>query len=384
MPRAIVHVDMDAFFASVEQRDQPALQHQPVLVGRVHRGVVATCSYEARRFGIHSAMPMATALRRCPHAIVVAPRFAAYQQASRGVFAIFARYTPLVEALSIDEAFLDVTGSQQLWGSGESIARRVLTDISRELQLPASAGVAPNKFVAKLASDWHKPAGLTVVAAEEVAARLAPLPIERLLGVGEKGAAAMRAAGLRTFACVRAAPDTLLQRLSGRAAASLRHYAWGRDERPVVAEHVAKSVGSEHTFDDDVLQAEALRGPLWHHALKVASRLSAHGQYATEVHLKLKDTRFRLHTRQAQLVEGSALPDTLFALAWQLLCKAPLPAGGVRLVGLSAGGLQAGAPAPTLFVDPAQEKQKRAEQARLRIEARFGHGRLTRASALDP
>src|SRR5580698_11007059 len=232
--RTILHVDMDAFYASVEQRDDPALRGKPVIVGgRSRRGVVLAASYEVRPSGVRSAMPMAEALRRAPDAIVVPPRRDAYAEASEQAFAIFRRYTPLVEPLSLDEAFLDVTGSRAIFGDGEAIASAIKRDVRQELRLTASAGVAPCKFAAKIASDLRKPDGLVVVPSGEVAAFLAPLPVERMWGIGPKTAPKMHAMGYRTIGDLARADESALERLLGSWGTEVGRLARGEDARDV-------------------------------------------------------------------------------------------------------------------------------------------------------
>ena len=382
MLRSIVHVDMDAFFASVEQRDNPALRGRPVLVGRVHRGVVCAASYEARPSGARSAMPMVEALRRCPDAVVVAPRFAAYQAASAAVFAIFRRYTPLVEGLSLDEAFLDVTGSQRLFGDGATIAAAVQQQIANELHLPASAGVAPCKFVAKLASDYRKPRGLQVVAPEGVRAFLAPLAVGRMLGVGPKQEAVFHRLGLTTMGALQAADPAHLERHLGRHGLHLQALARGIDARPVVADAAAKSIGAEATLEHDVADVEALRHALLGHALGVAGRLHRSGTLAGGVQVKLKDRAFRLQTRQAQLASPSRDPDVLYTAASALLERFALEGRRFRLVGLTAHDLHRGEVARSLFAPPKQAERAALEEVRAAVARRFGAHKLTRASLL--
>src|SRR5690606_17777249 len=247
--RKILHVDMDAFFASVEQRDDPRLRGKPVVVGGAsRRGVVAAASYEAREFGVRSAMPMAEALRRCPRLIVVPPRGDRYGEVSARVFDVFHAYTPLVEGLSIDEAFLDVTASRSLFGDGPTIARRIKQDVLDATGLTCSAGVAPCKFVAKIASDMEKPNGLTVVAGD-VAAFLAPLPIERMWGIGPKTAPTLRRLGYATLGDLARADPAALERALGSWGPEVRELARGNDPRDVVPDREAKSIGAECTYD---------------------------------------------------------------------------------------------------------------------------------------
>ena len=381
--RQILHVDMDAFFAAVEQRDNPRLRGRPTLVGRLHRGVVAAASYEARAFGIHSAMPMSQALRRCPSAQVVAPRRAAYVAASRAVFAIFAQYTPLVEGLSLDEAFLDVTGSQALCGSGADIARAIQAEILAKLELTAAAGVAPCKFVAKLASDWRKPGGLTEVAPAQVRAFLAPLPVGRMWGIGAVHAARLREHGVHTLGDLAACEVGRLRPLLGRWAGTARALARGEDDRPVVSMQTAEGMSCETTFASDHQTTATLQPVLLGQALELASRLRALPAGAHLVRVKLKFDDFSQQTRQRVLVEATDDPDGLYAAARTLLGRFVWGGRRVRLCGLGVGQLDPGAPVPGLFVDPLAHRRSAIETARSAIAARFGSRALTRASLVE-
>jgi DNA polymerase-4 len=382
--RAILHVDMDAFFASVEQLDDPSLRGRPLVVGaRSPRGVVAAASYEARPFGVRSAMPMMEALRRCPQAVVVPPRIARYAEVSRHVFAVFRRYTPLVEGLSLDEAFLDVTGSRALFGDGATIAARIRADIRAELGLTASAGVAPSKFVAKIASDVNKPDGLTIVPPEDVAAFLRPLPVERMWGVGPKAAERLRAAGLSTMGALADADEAMLGRLLGRWGATVRALAQGIDERPVVVDAPAKSIGAEQTFERDLRTKEELLGPLLAQSARVAARLTSAGKWASVVTVKLKDRNHAIRTRQLVLPRAVADTDAIFAAVKQLLERFPDVGRGIRLTGVSVSELRDGPPDGTLFPDPREAKRERVEQVTAALRARFGAKGLSRARLLD-
>ncbi|MGB6605069.1 MAG: DNA polymerase IV, partial [Steroidobacteraceae bacterium] len=260
MSRAVLHVDMDAFYASVEQHDDPSIAGQPVIVGwSGGRGVVAAASYEVRPFGVRSAMPMRTALRLCPHAVCVRPRMQRYQQVSRVVFGVFLEVTPLVQGLSLDEAFLDVTASQQLLGGAVEIARRVKNRIRELTGLTASVGVAPNKLVAKIASDLGKPDGLTVVEPSQVNAVLDPLSVRRLPGLGRKTGARVEAAGIRTLGELRSAPDAVLWPLFGRYSPWVRERASGVDDRPVEPDLEEKSLSAEDTFEEDIGEPRVLQ-----------------------------------------------------------------------------------------------------------------------------
>ncbi len=306
-PRSVLHVDMDAFYASVEQRDDPELRGKPVLVGgRSRRGVVMAASYEARVFGARSAMPMGEALRRVPHAVVVTPRMDRYAQASDGVFAVFRRYTPLVEPLSLDEAFLDVTASTSLFGDGAAIARAIKDDIRDGLELTASAGVAPCKFVAKVASDLRKPDGLVVVRPGEERAFLAPLPVERMWGVGPKTAPKMRALGYATLGDLARTDEDALRRAFGSWGASMARLARGEDDRHVIPDRLAKSIGAEQTYEEDLVGADAVSASLLEHSARVARRLVRADMSARTVTVKVKYADFTLVSRQLTLPRGGA------------------------------------------------------------------------------
>lgn len=384
MARQILHVDMDAFYASVEQRDDPSLRGQPVLVGgRSRRGVVLAASYEARPSGARSAMPMGEALRRCPRAIVVPPRMDRYAEVSAEVFGIFRRYTPLVEGLSIDEAFLDVTASRALFGDGEAIARRIKAEIRAELGLNASAGVAPCKFAAKIASDLDKPNGLVLVP-DDVAAFLAPLGVERMWGIGPKTAPRLREAGLATIGDLAAADPEKLAALLGHAgAAHVRPLAQGVDAREVDPERSAISVGAEETFEHDLGDRRAQEVRLLDLAGRVSRRLLRAGLVGRGITLKVKYASFKLVSRALQLPDAVADVGSLHRAALHLLDRAP--PGRVRLLGLSVGALAPAPTAPTLSLFAAEdtERKRRLEQVVLAVADRFGDRGLTRAALLE-
>ena len=311
-PRTILHVDLDAFFAAVEQRDRPELRGKPVVVGGGgpnQRGVVSAASYEARTFGIHSAMPLREAGRRCPDAIFLPVDGRKYLHVSREVMAILRRYTPLVEPISIDEAFLDVTGSRELFGDGPTIARAIKDTVREEVQLTISVGVATTKLVAKIASDLEKPDGLVVVPPGDEAAFMAPLDIGRLWGVGEKTATALREYGVRTMGDLAALPMDLLERRFGKHGSTLADRARGVDADRVVGEgEAAKSVGHEHTFDVDTSDREMIERTLLAMADGVSGRLRASGVRASTVTVKIRDSSFRTITRQ-RTPPGTDRPD---------------------------------------------------------------------------
>jgi DNA polymerase-4 len=380
--RTILHVDMDAFYASVEQRDDPSLRGRPLIVGgRSRRGVVLAASYEVRPFGVRSAMPMAEALRRAPHAVVVPPRRDAYARASEEAFAIFQRYTPLVEPLSLDEAFLDVTGSRALFGDGETIARAIKDAVKSELSLTASAGVAPSKFVAKIASDLRKPDGLVVVREEEVEAFLHPLPIERMWGVGPKTAPKMREAGILTLGDLAAARGDKLERLFGSWGPHAGRLARGDDDRDVVPDGVAKSIGAEETYEEDLVGAEAIGPTLLEHAQRVARRLLRADLRARTVTVKIKYADFSLRSRSVTLPEAVQDTSAIHGAALECLARVPLEQRRVRLTGVSVSGIEGGAPEPALFKDAAAEKRRAVEAVAARIAERFqDEGAVTRAT----
>ena len=383
--RQILHIDMDAFFASVEQLDNPSLRGLPVLVGgAARRGVVAAASYEARPFGARSAMPMAEALRRCPQAIVVPPRHDRYAAVSAEVFAIFHRYTPLVEGLSLDEAFLDVTESFDLFGDGETIARSIKASIREELGLAASAGVAPCKFAAKIASDLEKPDALVVVPQGGVPAFLAPLPIERMWGVGPKSAPRMRDAGLMTLGDLAEAPLDRLTALLGRAGAlHVQTLARGLDPRPVVPGREAESIGAEETFERDLETRREMELRLLALAGRVARRLMKAELAARTVTLKVKYADFTLRTRALTLPDPIADTASLFDAVRALLDR--VPPGPVRLLGISASSLAAAGASPRLplFEGAAPERRRRLEEVVLKAADRYGGDVLKRASLLE-
>ena len=380
--RTVIHFDMDAFFASVEQLDNPNLRGKPVLVGaRSRRGVVTAASYEARPTGVGSAMSMVEALRRCPEAIVVPPRRARYSELSSRVFEVFHRYTPLVEGLSVDEAFLDVTGSQALFGDGPEIARRIKQDVSSEIGLTGSAGVAPNKFVAKIASDMDKPDGLTVVPHDGGAEFLAPLPLERMWRVGPKARVKLRAAGLQTIGDLARADVRTLEHLLGSWGPVARDLARGLDERPVVVGSPPKSLGSETTFEHDLTTAEALLKPILRQSMQVADRLVNKGLWAQVVTLKIKYGDHRIRTRQARLSRGVADTDAIFEVAGDLLTRFDALDTGVRLTGVSVSSLTKH-PDAELFPDEERARRERLAATTRALRERFGAAGVTRASLI--
>jgi DNA polymerase-4 len=379
MAPAIIHLDMDAFYASVEQRDDPTLAGKPVIVGgHPKRGVVLAASYEVRPFGVRSAMPMAVALRKAPQAIVVPPRMEAYESASADVFAILSSVTPLIEPLSLDEAFLDVTASAQLFGSAVAIASSLRARIASEVHLPASAGIAEVKFAAKIASDLAKPNGQQEVPAGQTRAFIAPLPVARLWGVGRKTEACLLELGFRLIGDIAAAdPDWLARHVSGGR--DLWELAQGIDPRPVVPDREAKSIGAEDTFEDDLAGIDALSPHLHAQALRVGRRLRWAHRKAGVVQLKLKLADFTLLTRQHTLLQPTDDGQTLYRAAMVLLQSERLTAK-VRLTGISAQSLSAGEQL-SLF---GRDRRVGVLNATLdRIAAKFGDGAVTTADVVN-
>ena len=382
--RAILHIDMDAFYASVEERDRPELRGKPLIVGGTGgRGVVAAASYAVRRFGVHSAMPMREALRRCPEAVVVHPRMARYQEISQQVFAIFHEFTPLVEGLSLDEAFLDVTASQQLLGGPELIGAEIRRRIAKQTGLTASVGVAPNKLLAKIASDLNKPDGMCRIDAGNLREILDPLPIHKLFGVGRKTLPTVLEAGIRTFGDARAATDEVLWRAFGKHGKAMRDRASGLDDRPVEPDREEKSISAEETYDTDIRAASELQAQLVHLADRTASRLRAQKLLAGRVSVKIRRADFTTYTRQRSL-EPPTQDTAIVSAAAQALLRAWLasqPRAAVRLLGVGVSDLQS-LRQSDLFSDPLPDAGSRLDSAVDGIRDRFGAGLLTRASHL--
>jgi len=375
-PAAIIHLDMDAFFASVEQRDFPELRGKPVIVGgHPQRGVVLAASYEVRPFGVHSAMPMVVAMRRAPTAIVVPPRMKAYEEASDAIFAILTTVTPLIEPLSLDEAFLDVTESFKLFGPPSQIATNLRARVAAEVGLPSSAGIASVKFVAKIASDLAKPNGQKEIAHGEARAFLAPLPVGRLWGVGPKTEAALAKLGLRTVGQIAAAqPDWLDRHISGGR--DLWELACGIDPRHVVPDREAKSIGAEDTFEADVAGTAALLPHLHSQALRVGRRLRQAGRRTSVVQLKLKLADFTLLTRQTTLGEPTDDGQAIYRAASALLVAERLRQK-VRLTGVSAQSLVVEGGQLALF--DSDRRTGRLNTILDRIHDKFGSSAVTTA-----
>lgn len=389
--RKILHVDMDAFYASVEQRDRPELRGKPVVVGGDVRGVVAAASYEARKFGIRSAMPMREAERRCPDLIRIPVRMSWYKAVSEEVFAIFRDVTPLVEGLSLDEAFLDVTDSLSLFGTAENIAATIKARILSRCGLTASVGVAPNKLLAKIASDLDKPDGLVVVDESNVHSILEPLPVEVIPGIGPTTKARLNTAGIITIADLKAAPDQVLEPVFGRYTRRTRERAAGVDDRPVLSSRQEKSISAEETFQRDLTDRREMQRELMQLCERTATRLRSRALVAGTVQLKIRQADFTTFTRQQALKPPGNATDTLFGIARRLLDDwlSDSPGSRVRLLGLGGSELSP-AIQGDLFVSDGGNRMNRGrpgsqvDRAVDEIRVRFGGGSLGRARGLDP
>ena len=383
MTRAVLHVDMDAFYASVEQHDDPSLAGKPLIVGwEGARGVVAAASYEVRRYGVHSAMPMRTALRLCPQAICLRPRMSRYQEVSRLLFGVFREVTPLVEGLSLDEAFLDVTASAHLPGGAVEIARAIKARIAALTGLTASVGVGPNKLVAKIASDLMKPDGLTIVDVARVHAVLDPLPVRRLPGLGRKTGARVEAAGIHTLGELRSAPDAVLWPLFGRYTALTRERASGIDERPVLPEVEEKSLSAEDTFEHDIGTPSILQRQLARLADLAASRLRARGLQTSCIGVKIRRGDFATFTRQRAVAPPTCEARAVSGVAAELLARwlAANRGAKLRLLGVVLTELT---PASQLGLFEETRRAGRLDAALDEARARFGSRALRRGNTIE-
>jgi DNA polymerase-4 len=339
-PKQIIHLDMDAFYPSVEALDNPELRGKPVIVGgSKERGVVSSASYEARKFGVHSAQPMATAMQLCPNGIVVPVRMARYQEVSEQVFEIFHIFTPLVEPLSIDEAFLDVTGSSRLFGSPIEIAKKIKQKIVEKTGLTISAGVATSKFVAKVASDMEKPDGLTIVARDKVREFLDPLPIKKMWGAGKVTQKALARIGIHTFKDLRLASVEVLEKEFGKHGRHMHQLSLGIDPRDVVTLHDIKSIGHEDTYSKDILDLEPAKRELLSLANRVARRMRRKGLEGKTITLKVKYSDFKLITRSVTLHHYTNDSADMFSNVCSLLEKTAVGKRPVRLLGISLSNL---------------------------------------------
>jgi DNA polymerase-4 len=380
----ILHIDMDAFYASVEVKDDPSLQDKPVLVGGSpeQRGVVAACSYKARQFGIHSAMPMSQALRLCPDAIVLPVRMPRYVELSKQIHQVFHNYTPDVEPISIDEAFLDVTGCIQLFGSAEIIGRKIKTDIKEQTDLTASVGLAPNKFLAKLASDLDKPDGFVIITEENKQQILDPLPVSKIWGIGKVTNKELQKHGIQTIEQLRTAPKYKLSMVFKNQVDDILKLAQGIDNRKVVPHTEAKSISCEETFATDIKEKEVLLGVLQTQVEEVSQRLRAEKLQCRTITLKLRYGDFRTLTRSVTMDKPTNTTQILLHEAQNLFGQWHKKSGGaLRLLGFGTAGLSPeGTGQKLLFSDPEEEKQKKIDEVYDKIRGKYGDDSLKRGN----
>ena len=378
MLRWIMHVDMDAFFASVEQLDNPDLRGKPVIVGgQSCRGVVSTCSYEARRYGVHSAMSMAEARKLCPHGEYVPVRMRRYQEVSQKIMSIFHDFTPLVEQLSIDEAFLDVSGMEKLYHNTEEIGWLIKKRIAAETGLTASVGLAPNKFLAKMASDLQKPDGFTIIRHAEAAKFIADFPVTKIFGIGRMAEKSLLQYGIATIGQLAAAENNVLKKVFGKNADSVHRLAQGIDERPVVTESVPKSIGRETTFTQDLFTEEQCRRELLKLSGQTGFRLRSKGYSGHTLTLKVKFTDFRIVTRSITSETDICCDEEIYTLAVKLLHEVDLKKG-IRLLGVTVSNLSAGDCGTLGFEE--DKKQLQRNEAVDALKKRFGENIIKRGS----
>ncbi len=382
----ILHVDMDAFYASVEERERPELVGRPLVVGGspTGRGVVSAANYEARKFGVHSAMPVARALRQCPELTIVRPRMELYVDISKQIRAIFYQFTPDVEPLSLDEAFLDVTGCESLFGSAESIGRRIKQQIRSQLHLVASVGVAPNKFLAKLASDLEKPDGFTVISPDTLHATLDPLSVSRMWGVGRVTQRKLERLGISTFGDLRRLSSAQARQLFGPTGEHFWNLSHGRDDRRVVAERRAKSISHETTFAQDIQDLEILLAWVLELTEQVAGRLRSRQLMGKTVNLKVRYSDFHTITRSSSLDHASQSTDEIWQVASKLL-RTSLPERplDIRLLGVGVSNIQRHRPRQLqLFDEAGQPIRPALDKATDEVRKQFGRHALRRGSTL--
>ena len=374
--RWIMHIDMDAFFASVEQLDNPELKGKPLIVGgQSCRGVVSTCSYEARKFGVHSAMPMVEARRLCPHAEFLPGRMWRYEEVSREVMRIFHEEAPLVEQLSIDEAFLDVSGMERLCKDVRNVGWRIKERIKNEIGLTCSVGLAPNKFLAKMASDMQKPDGFTVITHEEARSFIAPLPVTKIFGIGGAARKMLAQFGIATIGQLANADRSILQKVFGKNADKVQHLAMGLDDRPVIPETAPKSIGRETTFEKDLYTFEDCKAAILELSGQTGFRLRNKGYSGRTVTLKVKFKDFKIITRSISSEGDISCDEEIFSLAVKLL-KDVAYENGVRLLGVTVSNLQDGSCGSLCFDENTKLLQRNAAVDNLK--KRFGENIIAR------
>lgn len=385
--RIILHMDMDAFFAAVEQRDHPEYRGKPVIVGAdpkggKGRGVVSTCSYEARKFGVHSAMPISQAYKLCPHGIYVWPNGRLYQQVSKEIFNLLYEFTDAIEPLSIDEAFLDVTGSIKLFGDGPEIAAKIKKRIKDEIKLTASIGVAPNKYLAKMASDLEKPDGLVVVHPDKIDEFLAPLDISRLWGAGIKTQATLKRMGIYTIGDLFKYPRDILEKKMGKLGDHFYNLAHGIDPRHVEIDEIVKSISNEHTFAHDINDVNILYKTILQLSEKVGYRLRKKGLQGRTIHLKLRYENFSTITRNKTLASAIDSTQVLFSVIKELLDNNYQQGRKVRLLGVGISGFKNEEGDQLSLFDNQIKRHDRLDQLQDALTNRFGKHIISRAESL--
>ncbi len=382
----VLHIDMDAYYASVEEREFPEYQNKPLIIGGSSdgRGVVSTANYIARKFGVHSAMPAATAKKLCPNGIFISPRIGYYAEVSKQIREIFKRYTPLIEPLSLDEAFLDVEGSIPLFGSEETIGRKIQSEIQGELNLSASVGMAPNKFLAKIASDLKKPKGFVVVLENEIQSFLDPLPVSRIWGVGRVGNQKLQKIGVRTIEDLRNTPVEILKNQFGNHGEKLWQLAQGIDSRKVIPDHEAKTISHEMTFSKDVSDMEVLRSCLMDLTEQVGQRLRRHHYFGKTIMLKIRYDDFHTITRSHTLGGSTHSTQDIWDNADYLLRnKLPSRALSIRLIGVGVSGLTHSHEVQMSLFDGKKKPRKNIDELTDKIRDQFGSSAISRGISLN-
>jgi DNA polymerase IV len=382
MVRRILHIDMDAFYASVEQRDQPQLAGKPVIVGGARRGVVCAASYEARKYGVRSAMPVFQAKRLCPQGVYLPVRMGRYQEVSRQVMAVLDGFSPLLEQVSIDEAYLDITGTESLHGPPEMTAHKIKSAILVATGLTCSIGIAPNRFLAKIASEIRKPNGLTIIEEHQVANLLERLPVQKLPGVGPKTAQVFTDLGVRVATDILKFPQEFWVKRLGKGWASIYEQALGKGPADVVPHRDPKSFGAEDTFPYDTFDVDELKRWLLHQAESIGKDLRKGGFRARTITLKLKAADFKLRTRSSSLAEPTSSTKSIYRCAVQLLHET-LSAEKIRLIGINVSNLTRGLHQARVFADPSEDHQEKLDQVLDHIQRRFGSKAIQRARQIS-
>jgi len=387
MKRVILHVDMDAFFAAIEQREHPDYIGKPLIVGAdpkngKGRGVVSTCSYEARKFGVHSAMPISQAYKRCPQGIFVPPNGALYSQVSKDIFKVFYEFTDLVEPLSIDEAFLDVSGCIKLFGSAKTIGKKLKYRIYEAQALTASVGIAPNKFLAKIASDLEKPDGLVIVDENKIQEFLDPLPLSRLWGAGQKTIEKLNKEHIYSVGDLSKLPQKVLEQKFGKQGKNFYYLSRGLDDRPVVPAHEVKSVSNEMTFSHDLYDLEILRETLLHLSEKVGYRMRQKGLSGRTIHLKLRYEGFETITRNKTLNNTTANTEIIFNIVWKLFGQNYDTRRKVRLLGVGVSGFKESVGQQISLFDDTKKTLSQLDVVEDMVRKKFGKNAINRAEGM--